>query len=65
MSSTLTVGDRRILTGDNFEVPRVGMKGTVARIDFHGYILIRWDDGFEGWFTLYQANKWTARCING
>lgn len=50
--------DNVILTGDNFQVPRVGIRGVVARIGFHGYVLVNWSDGASGWFTKYQASKW-------
>lgn len=57
-------GDHVILTGDNFQVPRVGIKGVVARLGFHGYVLVKWSDEAEGWFSRYQASTWICMVKN-
>ena len=57
----MKIGDHVILTGDNFQVPDVGIRGIVARVGFHGYILVEWRDGARGWFSPYQASKWIAK----
>jgi hypothetical protein len=57
----MTVGDRVMLTGDNFQIPNVGMKGQVTKISPGGWVHIEWDDQTDGWFSPYQAQRWICK----
>lgn len=55
----MKVGDRVMLTGDNFEIPDVGTRGTVVEIsEDDECVFVDFDDDTSGEYTKYQAGKW-------
>lgn len=54
----MKVGDKVMLTGDNFQIPNVGTKGQITKISKGGFVHVEWDDHEEGWFSPFQADKW-------
>ena len=50
-----------ILIGDNFQIPGIGLKGTVIRVRDNGSVWVKWETGKYSFFSKYQSEKWICR----